>query len=561
MKIVIAAVGLSLCVPLAAHAADQRSNTQRWCGTSTTMARDSVWSHQEWRSRRSVFAQSAAASSFDVGQIAVLVDNGDLARLKNTVDLQRTALRFRPAGGGYTLERLALPLEPDTGAALTLDDDDSRPVALGFAFPFFGGTYTDAFVNSDGNVTFGAGDSASTSRNMGRLVNGPPRVAPLLADLDPQRGTVSVLTQQDHATVTWRTVPQFEKSDRSTFQVTLWADGRVDFVYDAALSTTIEEAVVGIAPGGGRDGLTAVDLSSANGVTGVKGALAESFRTDDDLDLVAVARRFYETHGDDYQQLVVYTSRTLVSGGVVAFETLVKNTDRGIGEDDTDLTREYGSAGRLESFVMMDSLSKYPTNLLQPFVGEDSALAVLAHEVGHRWLAQALFRDGNSLSSELLGRDDVHWSFFMDTDGSFLEGNDIEAQADGRFRTVGSALRYSALDQYLMGMRDASEVPPVFVVRNPTGTSSTRERAPRTGIVFDGVRKDVAIGDIVSALRPRSPAGAPWTRPFRQAFVYVAVGAVPDAATLARLESIRTAWPAFFEQGTGGRGTVDARLN
>jgi hypothetical protein len=554
-------LALPLVAPKAAPGAARDAGAPQWCGTSPAGARESVWSHQEWRGRRSVRAQSAAAGSFDVGQIAVLLDDGDLARPRNLLDLQHTALRFTPAGAGYSLAPLALPLEPDTGTRLTLADDDTQAVPLGFAFPFFGQSYTSAFVNSDGNVTFGAGDSASTARSMGRLVNGPPRVAPLLADLDPSKGTVSVLALHDHATVTWRAVPQFDKTDRNTFQATLWADGRIDFVYDAAVSAGIDEGVAGIAPGAARDGLTAVDLSTTTNVVGIAGAIAESFRADDDLDAVAVARRFYETHGDEYQQLVIYTSRTLVSGGVVSYELLVKNADAGIGEDVQDLAAEYGSAGRLESFVMMDALSKYPADLTRPFVGEDSALSVLAHEVGHRWLANALFRDGNTLSHELLGRDEVHWSFFMDTDGSFLEGNDIEPQSGGRFRTVGASQRYSALDQYLMGMRDASEVPPFFFVRNAVGASSDAGRNPQTGVVFSGTRKDVSIGDVVSALRPRAPAATPWAAPFRQAFVYVAVGGAPDAATIARLERIRGAWPAFFAQGTEGRGRVDPRLN
>ena len=357
----------------------------------------------------------------------MLVDEGDLALLRNPMDLAGAAIRFTPSGGGYSAARLSLPLEPDTGTPLSLGDDASSRIALSFAFPFYGQTHSAAFVNSDGNVTFGQKDDASTARTVGRLVNGPPRAAPLLADLDPSAGgTVSVQDLRDHVTVTWRDVPQFEKADKNTFQVTLWADGRVDFVYDAALSTGIEEGATGVAPGGGQGGVTAVDFANAGAVTGA-GALAESFRDRDGLDTVAVARKFYATHGDDYQQLVVYTSRRLVPAGTFAFEQTVHNTDAGIGDGQADLSREYGSAGRLESFITMDMIGKYPDDLSQRFLGEDSTLSVLAHEVGHRWLANARFRDGATISTELLGRDEVHWSFFADTDGSFLEGNDIAA--------------------------------------------------------------------------------------------------------------------------------------
>ena len=83
------------------------------------------------------------------------------------------------------------------------------------------------------------------------------------------------------------------------------------------------------------------------------------------------------------------------------------------------------------------------------------------------------------------------------------------APADGRFRTVGASLRYSALDQYLMGLRDASEVPPFFFVQEPPGHRDTDPgRKPATGVVFSGTRKDVTIADIVAALGDAQPAGA-----------------------------------------------------
>jgi hypothetical protein len=557
-------VVLVTSVPAVDVLAARAGSGPAWCGTSARGARDAVWAHEEERARRGAPGREARAASvgaFDVGQIAVLQDEGDLALLRNPMDLAGAALRFSPSGSGYSVTRLTVPLEPDTGARLTLGDDDSTRLSLPFAFPFYGQTYSAAFVNSDGNVTFGQKDDASTSRNVGRLVNGPPRAAPLLADLNPESGgTISVLTVADHATVTWRAVPQFDQSDKNTFQVTLWADGRVDFVYDTELATAIEEAATGVAPGNGAGGLTAVDFAHAAAVAGT-GALVESFRDRDGLDTVAVARKFYATHPDDYQQLVIYTSRRLVPAGTFSFEQTVHNTDAGIGASQADLTAEYGSRGRLESFITMDTIGKYPDDINQRFLGEDSTLTVLAHEVGHRWLANARFRDGATTSAELLGRDEVHWSFFMDTDGSYMEGNDIAPQADGRFRTAGASLRYSALDQYLMGMRDASEVPPFFFVRNPTGTDTDPGQNPAMGVVFGGTRRDVTMGEVVAAIGERNPRGAPWARPFREAFVYVSVGGPADPGNVAKVERIRAAWPAFFAQSVEGRGSVDPTLN
>jgi len=554
----LAALLLAATIP--AEAASDRARKQAWCGTSRNGALAAVIAHREAVAGGRVRAASSRDTSVDVGQIAVLQDEGELALLRNDLDLSSAALRFTPAGSGYSVTRMALALEADTGAALTLGDDDSRSVALPFSFSFYGRSYSSVFVNSDGNLSFGAGDSASTSRDVSRIVNGPPRAAALLADLDlGSGGRLSTLGAGDHFTVTWRDVPQFDETDKNTFQVTLWSDGRIDFVY-GAVTRAIEEGAVGVAPGGGG-AFSAVDFSSAAAITGA-GALVEGFRGEDALDTVAVARKFYLTHGDDYQQLVIYTSRRLTAANTFSFEQTVKNADQGIGAPVVDLAREFGSAGRLESFITMDQIGKYPDDLLQRFLGEDSALSVLAHEVGHRWLAQARFRDGASVSDELLGRDGAHWSFFTDTDGSFLEGNDITDTGGGGFLTTGASLRYSPLDQYLMGLRPAAEVPAFFFVRNPSGAGDTDPgRDPRTGVSFTGVRKDVTIDDVISALGARNPAPAPASRPFRQAFVYVAVGGAADPAAIAKIERIRSAWPDFFTRGVDGRMTVDPRLN
>ena len=87
-----------------------------------------------------------------------------------------------------------------------------------FAFQFFSANERTAFVNSDGNITFREGDSASTDRSVGRLLTGPPRVALFLADLDPSAGGgVFVNSASDQYTVTWCNVRGFE-STRTTYR-------------------------------------------------------------------------------------------------------------------------------------------------------------------------------------------------------------------------------------------------------------------------------------------------------------------------------------------------------
>ena len=61
----------------------------------------------------------------------------------------------------------------------------------------------------------------------------------------------------------------------------------------------------------------------------------------------------------------------------------------------------------------------------------------------------------------------AHWSFFMDSDASVMEGNDIEDLGGGSFRTVDAVRRYSRLDQYAMGLIPAGRGARVLLRREP----------------------------------------------------------------------------------------------
>ena len=129
---------------------------------------------------------------------------------------------------------------------------------------------------------------------------------------------------------------------------------------------------------------------------------------------------------------------------------------------------------------MMDRLGKYPDDPTTRFLGENNTLSVLGQEAGHRWLAYLNFRDHTGQQSEeLLGRDLAHWSFFMDSDASVMEGNDIEDLGGGSFRTVGAVRRYSRLDQYAMGLLSPSEVPTFFYVQSPINMSQQKDEGLR----------------------------------------------------------------------------------
>jgi hypothetical protein len=520
---------------------------------------DDLYRHRAAVDRRGVQPAAPPTAGVDIGEIAVLQDQGDLILPANRFDLVSTGLRFsRNAAGGYDVARIEDSFRGTLGSRLTLSDDDSRPATVPFQFPFYGRTQTTAFVNSDGNVSFEEEDRASTDRNVSRLLTGPPRVSPFLADLDPSvAGSVWVNATSSEFTVTWCNVRGFESTRIATVQATLLPDGTIEMKFDG--TTTLLDAVVGLSPG--RTGkFSPVDLGAQGPTPGGDAALGERFSEMGELDTVATARRFLSGRADQFDQLVIWTDTRVISNAF-AYETTIANAIRGIGVDLFDISRDFGSAGRLSSIVVMDALTKYPEEPDRKFLRENSTLSLLGHETGHRWLATLEFRDHDGRRSKaLLGRDEVHWSFFFDSDASFVEGNDIEDLGGGSFRTKGAVSRYSRLDLYAMGLARESEVPRMFYVASPTNTSRGPADPPELNVSMNGTRRDVLLNDIVAIHGARAPAVDQSPKLHRQAFVYVIRTADPAAGQVPKLERVRRAWEPYFLAATEGRMRVESRL-
>jgi hypothetical protein len=539
-----------------ASTAARTSKVERADGNPRGRLFDALWLHRsrEARIRRRTSLAGAGRDAVDVGEIAVIQDEGDLIESPNAYDLRNLGLRFTSNGaGGYDVTRIDGAFRTSVGTRLTLTDDDSRQLDVPFAFPFYGRSQSTAFVNSDGNITFEEEDRASTDRNIARLLTGPPRVALFLADLDPSTaGRVLANAAGDQYTVTWCGIRGFDSTLTTNAQVTLLPSGLIEMKYGAV---SLADAVIGVSPGRTGD-FAPVDLSGSATIPGGSGAVGERFSDSVQLDTVELARKFYRTHPDDYDQLVFWTDAAILDDAF-AFESTVANEVRGIGTSIFDASRDFGSGGRLRSFTMMDWVGKYPEDPQQTFLGENNTVSLLGQEVGHRWLAFMEFRNHTGATSDaILGRDQAHWSFFMDSDASVMEGNDIEDLGGGSFRTVGAVRRYSLLDQYAMGLVTESQVPPFFYVDNPVNVSGSRDAssAPRIGVTFNGTRRDVLIQDIVAANGPRLPVPADSSRVHRQAFILVVgAGRSPDDAQIAKVDRIRRAWEIFFREATDGR--------
>jgi hypothetical protein len=523
---------------------------------------DAAWVSRATAARRGGEGPIVRPADRDIGEVAVLEDRGVLIVEANSVDLANRGLRYRPnATGGYDVAAADSTFRSPLGSRLSLADDDAVSVSLAFGFPLFGAAESSAFVNTDGNVTFRQSDTASSARNVTRFLQGPPRVGLFFADLNPESGgSIWASSASDALTITWCAVPDFDGTGKVTAQATLLPDGTVEMRF---AEVTLKDGIVGLSPGATAE-FVAADLSGGGQSSG-RQAIAERFSSTADLDLEAAARRFYVSHADDYDQIVFWTDQRVVSSGTFAFEITAQNAIRGLGISRFDQSGSFGSAGRLSSVVVMDTITKYPDDPERTVLGENSTLSVLAHETGHRWLMFLRFLDHNRESSTaLLGRDEAHWSFFADSDGSVLEGNDIDDLGGGKFTTVGAVNKYSRTDLYAMGLAAESEVPPLFYVENPVNASPGSPEpgsAPRIGVSFDGTRREVRLQDIIDVMGRRDPPASASPRLWRQAHVFVIGGGrAVDAALVERIERIRRGFEPFYQRATEDRGRVETRL-
>ena len=545
-----AAVSRELKSRFGADTRDIRDLLQLTALATQTRALDAA----DLRARPAATARPAA----DVNDIAVLEDNGDLILRANPFDLANSGVRFEPNGSSYVVSAAGSEFRTPLGRAITLGDDDTATQTLAAPLTFYGRPFTSLFINSDGNVTFDEGDNASTARGLARLTGGPPRMAPFFADLDPSAGgRIYFNATPDTVTVTWCAVPGFELAETVTAQVVVQSSGAIEFRFG---TTDLGNGIVALSPGATQS-FTPVNLNRAEPASGDPGAIGERFSRMQSLDLVAASRRFYETHADTFDQLVFWTDSPVIEDAF-AFETTVQNAITGIGQEVFDAAPILGSAGVLQSVVNMDRVSKYGDTPSAKLFGEMSPLGILAHETGHRWLARLMFRNADrTVSDQLLGRQLAHWSFFMDSDGSVMEGNEIEDQRGGVFRTAAAPERYSRLDMYAMGLATEAEVAPWFFIDSPVSTR-TRETPPSAGVTINGTRRDVLIQDVIAALGPRVPSAGDSPRVHRQAFVFIRrTGASPDPLDLTRLRRIREQWPAFFTRATENRMTVQTSLS
>ncbi len=148
--------------------------------------------------------------------------------------------------------------------ALEGDEGISAPLALPFAFPYFGGEYRSLRISSNGFLTFLGEDPAPQPTALPSPLAPRATIAPFWADLDPGPSIRRVWMQSDplRVVITWQETRLFGDAEPLTFQVWLMRTGEVRFQY-LALSGRGAFATAGLQGAAASLGLTVAARESS----------------------------------------------------------------------------------------------------------------------------------------------------------------------------------------------------------------------------------------------------------------------------------------------------------
>ena len=169
-------------------------------------------------------------------------------------NLGNKSVMFTPNGSGDFYRATvrvvsSFPVNPAGGTSLQLGDDASFAVTApaGNSFKFYGASYPQVYVGSNGYLTFTSADTTHSESLSSHFVRA--RISALFDDLHPGAGgSVSWRQLPDRLAVTWQGVPHFSSGGSNSFQVELFLDGRIRMTW---LGITSAAGIVGLSRGSG----------------------------------------------------------------------------------------------------------------------------------------------------------------------------------------------------------------------------------------------------------------------------------------------------------------------
>lgn len=165
-------------------------------------------------------------------------------------------------------------------AVISLYDDDYEEVAIGFDFDFFGNTYSSVYINSNGSLTFGGGDT-DFSESTYDFLNDDARIA-VWDDFYPDNtNAIQTYSTGSSFTVSYTDVRQYGNNDDNSFSFVLYDSGMFEIEL-TDLNTT--DVLVGITGGNGEADPGETDISASSSyVFNASSTMYELFQGDFDL--------------------------------------------------------------------------------------------------------------------------------------------------------------------------------------------------------------------------------------------------------------------------------------
>jgi len=399
-------------------------------------------------------------------------------------------------------------------------------------------------------------------------------IAAFFGDLDPSAGgSVHAKEELTKFTVTWNAVPEFGVNNSNTLQLVLNDDGSFKITYNSIGMVAPSPGPLLVGFNSGRAGaiVQEVDFSAVPIDGEINDKLFESFTATllPTVDVVAIFKKFYETHDDIYDQIILMPNFNHLNGllpGAGAFHLSVSSSVQGINVSPRDISSLYGSAGRLKSYLYMNRLGNWSIDPFARGSNGNSFLTVMGQESGHRWNSFLRFDKGSGVSDLLLGRALAHWSTFLgfELSSTMDGGNNWVEIAPNTYENKSFVDYFSNLDQYAMGFRAPEEVPPFFYISSASN-NTLAARTPGTvppGTLAFGTRVEVTIEEVIAAEGPRIPARDSAQKDYHQAFILlVQLGTLPSNFQINQLQLYMDEWRKYWVIATDGRSTMSTDLS
>ncbi|HJZ84453.1 MAG TPA: hypothetical protein VKN99_04740, partial [Polyangia bacterium] len=273
--------------------------------------------------------------------------------------------------------------------------------------------------------------------------------------------------------------------------------------------------------------------------------------------------------GDQYEQIMYWEDfpTTLCTFGAFAFWRSIQYKVRGLGTPYNPIPGQ-----KLAGYMNMSDIHDYPDNPTGP--RSQFFMDVIGQETEHEYGMFLRFMKNGQPSADLVGRQNAHWSWFVNTNGSVMEGSKFFDKGDGTFGTVNPLGGYCSFDLYMWGLLPKEQVTPIWYIDqyrliDPPDDASFRMAGFCTntstyvrindcpafaGATVGGQKRTVTVDDVVAALGERDPGyntGAPHY--VTQVFVLTGLPG-QQLQRYDRTESYRRAWEEYFYTRSRFRG-------